>query len=141
MADRKENEMTKVTSIPDDSFIRMLDVDGNSVQINKASFMEAVRSALPEATAEKKGMMSCDVFNTGLFNRIATTKDFDKIFDNGIFFVSNNYINYPSGSAVYGVLLIYGYGNTYTVQQYHDTNGQTFRRAYCNSGWRTWEKI
>ena len=58
MADVKENEMEKVATIADGSFIRLIDVNGKSCQIDKNSFIEAVRAALPGATVEQAGLMS-----------------------------------------------------------------------------------
>ncbi|MDR3141958.1 MAG: hypothetical protein LBU37_09575 [Tannerellaceae bacterium] len=69
MADIKENEMVKVTLMDGGSYIRILDKDKNSVLIDKASFIEAIREVLPIATNEKKGLLGTieNTFVRGIF--------------------------------------------------------------------------
>jgi len=98
MGDIKESDMTKVISIPDNSYIRMLDASGNSVQIDKASFIEAIRNALPVATTALNGLLSAN----------------DKSLLNGIRIVK---ISTSGGAAPHllretGLYIVYGYDST-----------------------------
>jgi hypothetical protein len=57
MADKRENEMNKVTSIVNGTYIRMLDASGNSVQIGKSDFVEAIKTAIGLATVSQNGLL------------------------------------------------------------------------------------
>ena len=84
MADIKESAMTKITSMSDGSYIRMLDASGNSVLIDKNSFIEAIRTMLPFSTSFSVGVsggsstrwLKCCAAVKGAYNPIRLLLDY-----------------------------------------------------------------
>lgn len=64
----KEKDLTTVSAINDNAFVRMVDENGNSVKIQKASFMNAIKAALPNLLEDQStdGTDFLSLVNRGL---------------------------------------------------------------------------
>lgn len=61
----KLNESTQVSSI-NSEYIALIDPNGNPVCINRADFAEAIRTVMLEATKDRKGLVSIDLFKRSM---------------------------------------------------------------------------
>lgn len=61
----KLNESTQVSSI-NSEYIALIDSNGNPVRINRADLAEVIRLVMSEATKERKGLASVDLFKRSM---------------------------------------------------------------------------
>ena len=61
----KLNESTQVSSI-NSEYIALIDSNGNPVRINRADLAEVIRQVMSEATKERKGLASVDLFKRSM---------------------------------------------------------------------------
>lgn len=65
MNSMKLNESMQVSSI-NSEYIALIDSNGNPVRINRADLAEVIRQVMSEATKERKGLASVDLFKRSM---------------------------------------------------------------------------
>lgn len=66
----KLNESTQVSSI-NSEYIALIDSNGNPVRISRADLAEVIRLVMSEATKERKGLASVDLFKRSMQSYLA----------------------------------------------------------------------
>lgn len=121
MADKKLNEVTKVTDM---AYVPVIMSDGSIGQIAKADLASVVAGILAP-------------FKMG--GRLQSGFDLNTLLDFGIYsFTTGDVIN--SGSDGASVLIIYGYAPNRVLQVQITSSGNIYSRLYTNS-WSAWSRM
>lgn len=119
MADKKLNEVTKVTDM---AYVPVIMADGSIGQIAKADLASVVAGFIPSFL--QKGFLSNNV-------------DLNNLFDFGIYsFASGGPSNSASNNA--SILLVYGYNAERVLQVQISMNGDIYSRFFSGSSWSSW---
>ncbi len=129
MADKKEHDLTLAS---DCGWIRAIDSNGKSVKIDKSDFIELIRSNLPAATSEKKGLMDKNAF----MDRRTTETDLS-LLDSGIYPIFDGNPDIPELGFNYGLLIVFKSVGYYDVIIAVEYNLGIVKMKTSSSGWKT----
>lgn len=76
----KLNEVTQTTTI-NNEFITLIDMNGNPLKISKSDLAEVIRTNMPNATSQKKGLMPIIIGKSPFQIYIALNKGLEKGFE------------------------------------------------------------
>lgn len=107
MADIDINELQNITALADADELLAI-VSGLGKNVTWAKIKELLIAQLPEATSDKKGLMSASMFSTFPKQKgLGSPSEIEKVFDTGWYYVAMSQ-NFHGIS--YGVLLVFNTG-------------------------------
>ena len=123
MADKKLNEVTKVTDM---AYVPVIMADGSIGQIAKADLASVVAGQITSATYSKRGLMNTAGFH--VFRPTPTEGSVNDIMLSGLYRINGESLGAPNGN--YGLLVVFGYNDSI-----YSTCSQIFFGANTTSVW------
>lgn len=139
MEDKAEKDLDQVS---DCSWVRGLDVNGNSIQISKVDLVELIRETMPVATIKEKGLMSAEAYiRIPIEGDLQMDSNFNTIYANGTYVIGDGVRveNDPFGHIGARFLSVSRTSPGYIMQELWKTNTSLVKRRYYNtSTWSEW---
>ena len=132
MADKKLNEVTKVTDM---AYVPVIMADGSIGQIAKADLASVVAGVINSDTMLKNKMLSS-------FQVDKASGSFNDLLTGGMYYTSADVTDGPTGVSGSGLVITLGTLSNYRFQIFSPASSQHYyARKYIYSAWTAWAKI
>ena len=121
MADKKLNEVTKVTDM---AYVPVIMADGSIGQIAKADLASVVAG------------LTVGIVKKGRFGG-----DLDELFEEGIYRMADTITNIPDGGWLDSPIFVFNAYSSLTVQVVFLMKSQEIKIRFYDKGWSTWKVL